>query len=81
MALSFSIAILVFEVSTRVGSAPIDRDMDAVPIVLLYTASSKTDVNVLVDIRFGVRLSSVSVFVIVVNFSGSNLIDNFTKET
>ena len=77
-ALSFNTAILVFVVTTLVGSAPIDKEMDAV--VDVYTGSSNTEVRVFWggadEVIFGARLSFT-----VVNFVGSKLMDNFTKET
>lgn len=73
-ALSFNTAILVFVITTLVGSAPIDKEMDAAPDA--YVGSSKTEVNVFGKLGFGVRLS-----VNVVNFEESKLMDNFTKET
>lgn len=73
-AFSFRIVILVFVVTTFVGSAPIDKDMVAFPTS--YTGSSNTEVRVFGEFGFGVRLS-----ITVANFEESKLIDNFTKET
>ena len=77
-ALSFNIAIVVLVVTTLVGSAPIDKEIDAVPDA--YTESSNTEVRVFWggpdEVIFGARLSLT-----VVNFVGSKLMDNFTKET
>ncbi len=71
-ALSCNIEILVFVVTTFVGSAPVDKDIEALPDV--STGSSNTEVSVFEKSVFGFRLSAV-------NFDGSKLIDNFTKET
>ncbi len=73
-ALSCNIAILVFTVTTFVGSAPMDKEMDAFPNP--YTGSSNIEVKVFGEAVFGLRLSAT-----VVNFSGLKLMDNFTKET
>lgn len=73
-ALSFNIAILVFVVTTRVGSAPIDKDIDALPDSNIV--SSSTEVKVFEELGFGTRLAPA-----VVNFEESKPIDNFTKET
>lgn len=75
-ALSFSVAILVLVFIAKAGSAPIERDMVAVPAVLSYWAGSIIADNALLPSVFGVRLSDT-----VVKFAGINLIVNFTKET
>jgi len=60
-----------------VGSAPIDKDRVAFPAALSYVGPSSIVVNVFEDSGLGLRLSVGNV----VNFAGSKLIDNFTKET
>ena len=74
VALSWRIAIVVFPFTALVGSAPIDKEIEAFPDS--YAASSMIVVKVFDDSGFALRLSDM-----VVNFVGSKLIANFTKET
>ncbi len=75
MVLSFSVAILVFILIAPAGSAPIDKEIFAVPAALSYTAGSITLDNIFPSL-FSTRLSDN-----VVNFEALNLMDSFTKET